>query len=167
MGKGGFKYGGGIVNPDEVYAEMMGERHERFLIINVDAHLWRLAKIQVTRMYVKNEVGTFQVFNYLIGSLFGKRTMLYARKDTVHVEVEVGDATLYGVYAERIEGWINLNRAVKLADIRLNNTHKFVAHHLSLEFVTVGTSHDTDALRACTVLNYVLLYAKLLINRQF
>ena len=63
-------------------------------------------------MNVKDEVGTFQVLHNLIGSLFGKRTMFYAREDTVHVEVEVGDATLYGVYAERIEGRVNLNRAV-------------------------------------------------------
>ena len=93
--------------------------------------------------------------------------MLNARKDTVHVEIEVRNATLYGVYAERIQSWIDLNRAVKLIDILLDNPHKLVAHHLSLEFITVGTCHDADALRACTVLYYVLLYAKLLINRQF
>ena len=118
-------------------------------------------------MNVKDEVGTLKVFDYLIGSLFGKRAMLYAWEDTVHVEVEIRNATLYGVYAEWVEGRVNLNRTVKLADIRLNNTHKLVAHHLSLEFVTVGTSHDADALRDFTVRYYILLNAKLLIDRQF
>ena len=93
--------------------------------------------------------------------------MLNARKDAVHVEVEVRDATLYGVDAERIESRINLKRAVKLIGFLLDNSHKLVAHHLSLKFITMSSCHDTDALRACTILDYVLLNAKLLINRQF
>ena len=129
-------------------------------------------------MDIENEISALEVLDNLIGSLFGKRTMLYAREDTVHVEVEVRDATLYRVDAERIKSRINLKRAVKLIDVLLNNPHiklidvllnnphKLVAHHLSLKFVAVGTCHDTDALRACTILDYVLLNAKLLINRQ-
>ena len=117
-------------------------------------------------MNIENEVSALEVLDNLIGSLFGKRTMLDAREDAVHVEVEVRDATLYGVDAERIESRINLKRAVKLIDVLLDNSHKLVAHHLSLEFIAVGTCHDTDALRACTVFYYVLLNAKLLINRQ-
>jgi hypothetical protein len=101
-----------------------------------------------------------------MGSLFGHSTKRITGEDAIHVEVEVGDASLYGVNAKRIEGGIELEDTVEQLRMLTYNACQFIAHHLPLELVTMGACDDTKACGRLAVMQDFLANIELLIDRE-
>ena len=155
------------MHPDEVHAQLPGKRHEFLLVEHVDTYLRGLPQVEIAGMYVYHKVGAFQVFDDGVGCLFRHRPVLVAGEDAVHVEVEVGDAPLYGVDAQRVEGGVDFHGSVQVLQLFLQPAGHEVAHHLSLQFITMRAGHDAHPSLAVTMADDVLADQVTFVDRQF
>ena len=109
MGQGGFQYRGGLVYPDELYAQLPGLWHQSGGRLLADAYLGNLPQEDVGGVDVNHHVCPREVRIDVVCHLLNHRPMTVTRKDAVHVEVEGGYTTLHGVDAQGIEGGIDIH----------------------------------------------------------
>ena len=96
-------------------------------------------------MDVYHHIGSLDVLHDSVSRLLGHCAVRITWEDSVHIEVEVGNSSLYGVDAQRVEGRVDFERAVEGFDIFAGDACQFVAHHLPFQFITVRTCDDTEA----------------------
>lgn len=81
-------------------------------------------------------------------------------ENTIHIKIEIGNATSNGINPQRVKCRIYFNRTIQFVKIFLYNLIKLKAYILTFQFIPMGTCHDTDTLLARTMANNIFCINK-------
>ena len=149
----------------------MCKRHQKIFVQFIDTDLGYFCQINITGMYVHNQICSRQIFNNLMCHILCHGTVSASRKNAVHIKVKSRNPPRHRINSHRIHRWIYIHDSRKKFWMLPDAPYHLITNILPFEFITVNTSDNPNPLFLFMVLirrhQPVFPDIQYLSNRQF